>query len=282
MNNNETVIDTHVHITPSFILKDIDKYRKAEPYFDLLSSSPHNKNITGENLQKQMDKLGIDKAVIFGFGFQSMELCKKVNDYIIKMVEKYPDDFIGFAVLKPGSPGVEKELLRCKNAGLKGVGELFPRGQKFDITDKKSLAKIAEFCQQYNWPLLIHLNEPVGHYYKGKTEDSIKQGEKLAEHFPGTTFIYAHLGGGLCFYELMPEMAEKLKNVFYDTAAVPFLYNKEVYKTLKTIGNINKIILGTDYPLISPEKYINDIKKSGLNSDEVKKILHKNISQIIV
>ncbi|MFW6270228.1 MAG: amidohydrolase family protein, partial [Bacillota bacterium] len=212
MKKDEIIIDSHVHITSPEIINNIKKIRSMEPYFDLLCSSPHNKNITGENLIKKMDKNGVKKSIVFGFAFQNMDLCKRVNDYTIKMVKKYPDRFIGLAVVNPNSKESKKELIRCKKAGLQGVGELFPQGQKFDIEDKRSMENIAEYCRENNWPVLIHLNEPVGHYYKGKTDDSIKKGEKLAQNFSQTTFIYAHLGGGLCFYELMPEMAEKLKN----------------------------------------------------------------------
>jgi predicted TIM-barrel fold metal-dependent hydrolase len=39
--------------------------------------------------------------------------------------------------------------------------------------------------------------------------------------FREVTVILAHFGGGLMFYELMPEVKDVLTNTYYDTAAAP-------------------------------------------------------------
>ena len=46
----------------------------------------------------------------------------------------------------------------------------------------------------------------------------------LAQAYPGLTIVFAHLGGGLFLYETMPEVRNVLAGVYYDTAAVPYLY----------------------------------------------------------
>ncbi len=277
------IIDSHVHLTPPFILNNIEKYRKQDEYFNLLCSSSVNENITAEDLIKHMEKNNIQKSVVFGFAFKDMDLCQKVNDYIIDKIKEYPERLIGFAVLNPltGTDIIKEELKRCKKAGIKGIGELLPAGQKFNITDSNQMYAICNICQKYNWPLLIHINEPVGHYYKGKTKDSVKEGYILAQNFPETTFIFAHLGGGLCFYELMPEVKKTLKKVYYDTAAVPFLYNSKIYNSLKAAGVTDKILMGSDYPLISPVKYIKQIEKTDLTEKEEKGLLAGNFNRIL-
>jgi len=252
-----------------------------DSYFDLLCSSKVNKFTTGDELIAVMEDSNWDKAVIFGFAFKDPKLCAMVNNYTIKMVKKYPQKLMGFAVVNPLAENLEKELQKCKESGLKGVGELFPAGQNFDITIKNNLKDVCDFCEKNNWPLLIHLNEPVGHYYKGKTGDSVRKAEEMAGNFPGVNFIYAHLGGGLCFYELMPEMREKLKNVYYDTAAQPFLYDRKIYEVFKDIGIIDKIILGSDYPLLSPSRYIDNISSTVLSNNDIDKILHRNIEKLV-
>ena len=47
--------------------------------------------------------------------------------------------------------------------------------------------------------------------------------------FPVLRLICAHWGGGLPFYELMPEVADALRNVYYDTAASLFLYRPAIF-----------------------------------------------------
>jgi len=276
------IIDVHVHVTPPWIIKNISDYRQIDEYFNLLCSSPVNKNVSAEEVIAFMQKDMVDLSIIFGFAFKDMEMCKKVNDYVIEKVNSFPEKLIGFAVINPLADQAVKELDRCKKAGLKGVGELFPAGQAFDLEATEQLSAVSDFCLQNNWPIMIHLNEPVGHYYKGKTEDSVQKGELLAKKFPEVKFIYSHLGGGLCFYELMPEVKTDLKNVYYDTAAVPFLYSEKVYSTLKSAGILDKIIFGTDYPLLSQEKYIRRLKRSDLNNSDIKKILFDNSNDILV
>lgn len=275
------IIDSHVHITPPEIIENTAKYRQQDQYFDLLSGSKVNKFITADNLIKKMDQNNVDKSVVFGFAFKDPELCRYVNNYTIKMAAKYPERLIPFAVVNPTEAKVELELEKYKKAGFKGVGELFPTGQNFNLKSESDLKTLVNFCIKADWPLLIHINESLGHYYPGKTKDSIEEGAALAENFPKLTIIFAHFGGGLFFYELMPEMKEKLKNVYYDTAAQPFLFENNIYETIKTAGLLDKILFGSDFPLIAPQKYLDILAESELNAEEIEKITEKNFSALI-
>jgi len=274
------IFDTHIHITPPEILNDMDKFRNQDDYFDLLSGSQVNKNITGDQVKELVEEGLLQGAVVFGFAFQDMELCHLVNSYTIKIVHQYPE-LIGFAVVNPRADNLCEELQFCKENGLRGVGEIYATGQDFDLRSGSHLEKLATFCRKNNWPILLHLNEPVGHYYKGKTKDSLQEGMSAAENFPDNIFIFAHLGGGLCFYELMPEVEDKLSNVYYDTAALPFLYDRKIYGTLKQAGLIKKLLLGSDFPLISPARYIDDIEKSCLNENDKQKIYRDNFHRLL-
>ena len=274
-------IDAHVHITRPEIIANELEYGKNESYFDLLSSNPKNKYVTSNDVIARMDKEGIDRAIVFGFAFKSNELCRWVNDFTIETVKRFPEKLIGYAVVNPLSSEAEQELERCRQAGLKGVGEIYPTGQGFDPSDKGQMAALCNFCHKHRWPLMVHLNEPVGHDYPGKTADSIKQGAALATNFPNVRFIYAHLGGGLCFYELMPELRESLKNVYYDTAAQPFLYSANVYTTLKAIGILPKILFGSDYPLLSISKYRREIESIRLEPVDREAVMGRNAKNLL-
>ncbi len=275
------IIDSHVHITPPELIENTEKYRKKDKYFDLLSGSKVNKFTTADDLIVHMDENNIDKSVVFGFAFKNMELCRLVNDYTMEMVEKYPERLIAYAVVNPTAEDLEEELERCKKGGLKGIGELFPEGQDFDLKSKDEMKNIAKFCINENWPLLVHINEPIGHYYCGKTDDSIEEGAVFAENFPELTIIFAHLGGGLFFYELMPEMKDILSNVYYDTAAQPYLFDNKIYEVIKSAGLENKILLGSDYPLISAVKYYKILEETSLSSNDIAAISGNNYANLL-
>ncbi len=102
-------IDIHVHVTPPDIIRDWEKIAEKEPYFRLLSESPVNKFASAEDIAAAVDEDGFDRAVIFGFGFQDMGLCRYVNDYVIEKAREFPDKLIGFSAVLPQHPEVERE-----------------------------------------------------------------------------------------------------------------------------------------------------------------------------
>jgi predicted TIM-barrel fold metal-dependent hydrolase len=230
-----------------------------------------------------LDAAGFEKAVVFGFSFRDPGLCRYVNDYVIEAVRQYPDRLTGFMSAAPGGKDaeVEKEIDRCHRAGLRGLGELFPAGQGFDIGEARETAVFAGACEERGLPVLLHVNEPVGHYYPGKTDTTLKQTEKFIEHYPGLTVVLAHWGGGLLFYETMPELREKCRSVYYDTAATPFLYDQRIYRAACALGLAGKILFGSDFPLLSPSRYVQAIEESGITPEEQERILGGNAARLL-
>lgn len=274
-------IDFHVHVTPPDIIKDWKKIAEKEPYFKLLSESPVNKFATTEDIITELDNSNVDKAVIFGFAFKDMGLCRYVNDYVADSIEKFPDKLIGYMVLDPKSKEVVKEVDRGINMGLRGVGEIFPYGQDFDITDKKDMSDLCNSCIERDLPLMIHTNEAVGHNYSGKTDTTPIKASAFAQNYPDLKIILAHLGGGLLFYELMPEIRKQNKNIYYDIAASPFLYDKNIYKVAREIGILDKILFGSDYPLIPMTRYIKEIADSGLSETDQSLVCGENAKALL-
>ena len=216
-------IDYHVHVTPPDIIKNWRKIAEKEPYFKLLSESPVNKFATAEEVVMELDNSNVDKAVIFGFAFKDMGLCRYVNYYVAHSIKRFPNKLIGYMILVPTSTELIKEMDRCMDMGLTGVGEIFPYGQDFDITDIKEMSPLCNSCIERDLAVMIHTNEAVGHHYSGKTDTTAVKASAFAHNYPDLKMILAHWGGGLLFYELMPEIRKQNKNVYYDTAASPFL-----------------------------------------------------------
>jgi len=274
------IIDCHVHLTPPEVIASVERYRSLDPYFNLLTGSPKNKFATGEEAIAEMDRTGVDRAVVFGFAFKDMALCRESNDYVMAMTALYPDRLTGLACVNPLAAGLEAELERCRAGGLAGVGELFPEGQGFDLTRQEDVGRLAGLCTEMQWPLVVHVNEPVGHYYPGKTGTTPVQACTFAERNPQLKIIMAHWGGGLWVYELMPELKQALANVYYDTAATPFLYRADIYQAAMAAGVINKVLLGSDYPLISTRRYLDGLAASGLPAADMIKIQGKNAARL--
>ena len=277
-----TKVDFHVHVTPPEIIAKWEKYAEKEPYFSLLANSRNNKFAEAEDVIAALEKDGtVDAAVVFGFAFRDMGLCRYVNDYVVEKAGEYPEKLIGFAVVPPGGGETAREIERCRNAGLRGVGELFPAGQGFDLEDKAQTLCLSGACKELALPLLLHVNEPVGHYYPGKTDVGLKQLEIFVSNNPDLKVILAHWGGGLMFYETMGEIKEKFCNVYYDTAATPFLYDSRIYRAAKALGLCEKILFGSDFPLLPPSRYINALDESDLSDEEKQQILGRNAQKLL-
>jgi len=278
-------IDCHVHVTPPDVIKDWEKYAKKEPYFSLISHSKVNKFATAEDVVSVLEKDGFDKAVIFGFGFNDMGLCRYMNDYVAEKIKQFPEKLIGFAVVPPGGVkhGKEtaKEIERCFNNGFKGAGELFPEGQSFDLVNEKATSGLTGACKELGMPLLLHANETVGHYYPGKTSIQMQDIEKFILNNPDLKIILAHWGGGIFIYETMKEIKSSFRNVYYDIAVTPYLFDERIYRAAKALGLCEKIIFGSDFPLLPPSRYVKGLENSGLSEDDKNLILGINAQKLL-
>jgi predicted TIM-barrel fold metal-dependent hydrolase len=274
-------IDFHVHITPPEIINNWEKYAEKEPYFSLLSNSPQNKFSCAEDVIAALDESNFERAVVFGFAFKDQGLCGFVNDYVIEKARRFPDKLTGFISVSPGAKNMRNEIERCYTAGLRGIGELFPEEQGFNIDNEKETRALTGVCVDLGIPLILHVNEPVGHDYAGKNNIPLKKIERFVSNSKNLNVILAHFGGGLLFYETMKEIKEKLLNVYYDTAAAPFLYDSRIYKVVKALGITEKILFGSDFPLLHQSRYTDAIENSGLSGEEKQLVFGANAWRLL-
>jgi predicted TIM-barrel fold metal-dependent hydrolase len=275
------IIDVHTHIFPPEIRQNRDTFFPSESAFELLYRSPRARMVGGRELISAMDANRVDRAVVFGFPWTNIELAKIHNDYIMETVSQYPDRFTGLGCFDPASPGAVAEAERCLVGGVGGIGELAFYRSGIDELALEQLAPVMDMCVQRGLPVLIHTNEPVGHDYHGKTPITLSQIYGLIKRFAENKIVLAHWGGGLFFYALMKkEVKQILKNVYFDTAASPYLYDPEVYKSAIQLVGIDKILFGSDYPLLAPKKYFSEMAQSGLTKDEIDSICGLNAKRL--
>jgi uncharacterized protein len=275
------IVDFHTHIFSDEMRGMRAEYLERDSWFGTLYEDPKHRLASAEDVVASMREAGVDRTVVFGFPWRDGGLCREHNDYLIEAVRKFPNKLIGFACVQPLDANDARELERCLAAGLMGLGELGPDGQRFDIGDKWALEDCAEVLQQRGLPLVTHSSEPVGHAYHGKGETHPWRLLKLAENFPHLTIVMSHWGGGLPFYELMPEVRDVLKNVYYDSAASTYLYRFEIFKAVCQIVGPEKIVWGTDYPLLSQAKFLKRVRACGLSEAELDMILGGNAARLL-
>jgi predicted TIM-barrel fold metal-dependent hydrolase len=58
----------------------------------------------------------------------------------------------------------------------------------------------------------------------------------------------------LPFYAHMPEVRKALANVYFDSAATPFLYDQSVFSTVASAIGPDRMLFGSDFPLLNAKR----------------------------
>lgn len=245
------IVDAHTHWFPEFISSaphDWGLQNKEEHWANLMAPRADGKaNMQGfpsiDKFLKDMDSAGIDRAVIQSWYWKNSGNCSALNKELAKAIKRHADRLSAFMALNPKEKNFEDVLDEGLNLGFLGVGELHDGVQGFSFGSDNFFA-LCETCADEKIPICAHLTDDGGKKYPNKILTDNKGAFAAASIFPKTKFIFAHWGGGEIF---KPDFIP-LKNVFYDCAASPLLYGKEVFATIKP-ELAEKIIYGSDYPL---------------------------------
>ena len=263
------VIDFHTHIFPPQMRDDRDRYIERDRTFAALYSNPRARMASAEDLLAVMDKDGVDIAVAMGIGWSEYDTAREANDYIIESANRSDGRIVGFAAVNPAwGDRAAREADRCAEAGLRGIGELHPDTQGFDLADRDTMSGLMAVAHERSLLVTTHSSEPVGHLYTGKGGVTPQLLMQFISNFPDATIVCAHWGGGLPFYALMPEVSAALRSVYFDTAASPFLYSPQVYSSVCSLVGADKVLFGSDYALLRPRRLLDEIDASALTPQE--------------
>lgn len=275
-------IDVHTHIFPAEIVSDRGRYFEGEPVFRLLYDSPKARLATAESLLEVMDRDGVDRAVVFGFPWSRPELAVRHNDAVLEAAARHAPRLIPFGCVSPLAPGASREAERCLVAGSKGLGELAVYEDCDPGRALEAYSEVIDCCRSHGSILLVHANETVGHQYPGKAPFPLDFYYELVRVAAGIPLILAHWGGGLCFYELLKRDApEVLAQVYYDTAASPFVYQPDIYAVMSRAIPRGKVLFGSDYPLLPPSRYWKEMEAAGLSEEECDAIAGGNAARLL-
>jgi predicted TIM-barrel fold metal-dependent hydrolase len=275
------IIDVHTHIFPPEIIARREAIATREGWFGRQYATPTARMSTAEQLLTAMDESGVARVVTFGFAFVDAGLCRLCNEYVMEAAARCPCRLLPFVVANPARPAeAERELAGRLAAGARGVGELMPDGQGFQLTEFARLDPLMALARAYGVPVLTHIDELVGHSYPGKGTQGPYAAYQMALRYPENVLILAHWGGGLPFYELMPEVRAALRNVYYDTAASHYLYEEAVFRHVMAWAP-DKVLLGSDYPLFTFRRFLRRLERAGLDEEARARVLGGNAARLL-
>ena len=250
LNYSKYIIDAHAHIFPDKIaVKAADNIGR---FYDLYM----NFDGTTDTLIKQGDECGVSKFVVQSVATVPHQV-KRINDFIVSAVQKYPDRLIGFGSLHPDMNGMEEEIDRLISIGLHGI-KLHPDFQKFAINDENA-------CRIYDavgdrLPFLIHTGDKR---YKYSNPSLMAE---IAKKYPHTRFIAAHFGGWSEWEKAEQELVG-LDNIWVDTSSSFYSMTPEKAAELITKFGSDRVFFGTDYPMWRADKDLEFLDKIPLGED---------------
>jgi len=276
------IVDFHCHILPPEFRRRHRELAARDATYAALFPDAGGRIADVDSLLRDMDAAEIDHAVVMGFGWTDEEVARTANDYLVGAAKGHPHRISAFASVNPAwGDAAVVEARRCLDAGAVGLGELHADTQGYDIGDAEALGPIMALLREAGALITVHASEPVGHLYPGKGRTTPDKLLRFASNFPDNRIVLAHLGGGLPFYEAMPEVGEALKNVWYDTAALPYLYRSKAVKAAVTTSGAGSILFGTDYPLLAHQRVMAYVKSAHLSPADAEAILSGNSSSLL-
>lgn len=257
-----------------------------EPVFDM-HVHLHGAERSIESYRAGLAEAGLQQAgfgaMWFGGPHQALQgdavAVRAQNDALLALAKRTPG-MLPIATVHPydGAAALE-ELARVAALGVK-VLKIHPHTQRFDVADPRVLALVRRAGELD----VVVLMDNAG-IRPGDSEQLFN----LAIQAPGTTFVFAHIGGmGFRFWNVLAlaRTADDLfmDNVYFDLSATAVLVadspiEEEFIWTLRNVG-IDRVLLGSDYPQLSLAKSLDALERLDLDADEKAAIRYRNAHRL--
>jgi uncharacterized protein len=267
-------IDTHVHIAmleshPPALGQRLQEYFKT----DLTTVTDESTADVYRSLDLQAVIFMIDFETATGFPYPG-------NERVAEAVRKHPDVFVGFASVDPwkGEAAVREIERSVKELGLRGL-KLHPGLQDFQPNERRFGPLYAK-CQALGIPIVVHTGHTGagaglpggGGVHLGQCRPIFV--DDLAVEFPDLTIVMAHPAWP--WHEEQLSVLMHKPNVFMDLSGwSPKYFPPAVVQYANTMLQ-DKVLFGSDYPVISPERWLRDFQAAAFKEEVRPKILLEN------
>jgi predicted TIM-barrel fold metal-dependent hydrolase len=269
-------IDVHVHPTDDRVARAWAGEREDAERFFRGPWTREDLEATAERFRK-LDVL----AVLLGADAETTtHVPAYPNDELAAACRAYPDRFLGFAGIDPwkGDLAVRELERSVRELGLKGA-KFHPGRQAFYPNDQR-FYPIFETAASLNAPVLFHTGmmaagagTPGG---RGQRLDYTRPIylDHLAADFPKLTIIAAHPSWPWADEGLA--LARHKANVFLDLSGYSPKYIPPQYVQFANTLLQDQMVFGSDYPFITPERWLADFEQAGFRPEVHEKILLLN------
>jgi predicted TIM-barrel fold metal-dependent hydrolase len=241
-------------------LIDMTVYYGKWPDWPIKYNSP-------DGLVEQMDRWEIAQAIVASTRSVFLN-CQDGHQEIQDLVAKYPERFIGFAIVSPkdGDKALSQVETVHRN-GLKGL-RLLPQHHQYRLDDDPILADILTLAQKLGMPVQIPCRIML---HWGLPQLDVREIDGIAARFPGLRIMT----GGLNYSELrdLIGVMRRQANVTFETSCMQ-MYNG--IETLVEKVGADRIFFGSGMLLQYPSPGIAKITHAQISDEDKEKILGLN------
>ena len=257
------LIDIHTHVYPDKIaMKATDSVR------DFYSIYGGKMDGTTKQLLQRGKEAGISKYVILPVA-NSPERVHGINDFIVSQLQQH-EEFIGFGTVHADMTGLNEEVERILNLGLKGI-KMHPDSQRFAIDDLR-LYPVYDAIQG-KIPVILHMGDQrYNHSHPVRLR-------RILERFPKLDVIAAHFGG-YSMYHTARELLWDTNCVFDISSSLMFMEKGVAERYINSYG-AERMAYGTDYPLWDPVHEVEVFKQLRLSDSQFEQIAHKTAERVL-
>lgn len=207
------------------------------------------------------------------------------NDAIADIVRRFNGRFIGFGTVDPWQGKVAiREAERCaKELGLRGL-KFHPSTQEFYPNDLR-FYPLWEKAQELGLIVLFHSGmTAVGATLPGGGGIKFKYAEPMlvddvAADFPNLTIILAH--PAFPWQDQQLAIIRHKANVYMDLSGwSPKYFDPLLIQYANTICQ-DKVLFGSDYPALTPERWLRDFEAAPFRDEVRPKILRENAQRVL-
>ena len=232
---------------------------------------------------RKMDRAGIERSLLIAVRAGDLNVRGSFElpiDRVAAVCARWPDRFSGLAGVDPfrGMKGLADLTYAVKQCGFVGA-HLYPHWFGLAPDHAKYYPYYAK-CAELGVPIMMQ----VGHnlvYTRERRLPSVGRPitlDQVAIDFPELTLIGIHIG--VPWTDEMISMCWKHPNVYTaGDAYAPRHWPASYVHYLNTYGR-DKVLFGTDWPVIDPERAVREVKELGLRPESERALMRDNALRI--
>ena len=274
--NRLTAIDTHVHLEYPGPLEEADKV--AQQYFG--ATAPRDWTAQADYYRSR----GIG-CVVFTVDEQLTGRKYPTNDDVAAFAREHADIAIAFASINPmrGAEAVSEARRLVSSGAVRGL-KLHPPMQQFFPNDRIAYPLYEVFAEA-KLPVLFHTGHSgIGTNMRGGGGVRLKYGnpmpiDDVAVDFPDMPIILAH--PSFPWQDEAISICMHKPQVYIDLSGwSPKYFSPTLVQYANTVLK-KKVLFGSDYPWITPDRWLADFAQIGIKDEVRPLILKENAARLL-